>query len=255
VRIDGNSFVVTGGASGLGLACAKHLAGAGARLAIIDIDAMAAERAAQEIGAGALAFGADIADEGQSRAAIESAERGIGPLRGLINCAGVAPGERVIGRNKVHALESFERAIRINLIGTFNMTRLGAALMSANEPLETGERGIIVNTASIAAFDGQVGQAAYAASKGGVASMTLPIARELGGQGIRVMCIAPGVFQTPMMDKMPDEVKAKLGALAPFPPRMGEPAEFAGLVAHVIENTYLNGEIIRLDGAMRMPAR
>lgn len=255
MRIAGNSFVVTGGASGLGLACARHLAGAGAKLAIIDIDAMAAERAAAEIGAGAIALGADIADEGEARAALEGAESRIGPVRGLINCAGVAPGERVVGRNKVHALESFERAIRINLVGTFNMTRLGALLMSAHEPLETGERGIIVNTASIAAFDGQVGQAAYAASKGGVASMTLPIARELGGQGIRVMCIAPGVFRTPMMDKMPDEVKSKLGALAPFPPRMGEPAEFASLVAHVIENTYLNGEIIRLDGAIRMPAR
>jgi NAD(P)-dependent dehydrogenase (short-subunit alcohol dehydrogenase family) len=255
MRVQGNSFVVTGAGSGLGLATAGHLVGQGARVAIIDIDAMKGERAAEDLGEGTIFIAADSADERQGARAIGMVENALGPLRGLVNCAGVVHAERVAGRHKPHDLQSFERVIRVNLLGVFNMMRLAIAAMRANDPLETGERGVVINTASIAAFDGQVGQAAYAASKGGVAAMTLPVARELGPLGIRVMCIAPGVFATPMMAKMPEEVKRGLGELAPFPSRLGEPAEFAALVQHVIENPYLNGEVIRLDGAMRMPAR
>jgi len=255
VEIKGNTFVVTGGASGLGRATVDLLIERGARVAIIDLDEMRGEGAVEDLGKAAMFIAADCADDRQGSRAIGMIENAFGPLRGIVNCAGVAPAGRVIGKYKPHDLEKFEDAIRINLIGAFNMIRLAAAAMGANDPTATGERGVIINTASIAAYDGQVGQAAYAASKGGIASMTLPIARELGEKGIRVMCIAPGVFSTPMMAKMPDNVKSSLGQLAPFPQRMGEPREFAALVAHIIDNPYLNGEIIRLDGAMRMPAR
>ncbi len=255
MQIADHGFLVTGGASGLGLATARHLIERGARVAISDLDADAGQEAARGLGPSALFIAADSAEEDEAGNAIADAIAAHGPLRGLVNCAGIAPAERILGRSGPHGLESFERALRVNLVGTFNMTRLAAAAMNANEPLDNGERGIIVNTASIAAFDGQMGQAAYAASKGGVAAMTLPIARELGRAGIRVMCVAPGVFATPMMAAMPEEVTAKLSALAPFPSRLGNPQEFAALVAHIIENPYLNGEVIRLDGAMRMPAR
>lgn len=256
MNISGSSFVITGGASGLGRAVAEHLVERGARVAIVDLDVMRGERLIEDLGEDAHLFiAADCADERQGARAIGMAENAIGPLRGLINCAGIAPAERMISKHKIHELHSFENAVRVNLIGAFNMARLAAASMKENDPLDGGERGIIINTASIAFQDGQVGQVAYAASKGGVAAMTLPMARDLGPNGIRVMCIAPGVFATPMVQKMPAEVKERLADLAPFPGRFGKPPEFALLVAHIIENPYLNGEIIRLDAAMRMPAR
>jgi NAD(P)-dependent dehydrogenase (short-subunit alcohol dehydrogenase family) len=256
MQIAGSAFVVTGGASGLGRASVDLLVERGAKVAIVDLDVMRGERAVEDLGEGAAIFiAADCADERQGSRAIGMAQNAIGPLRGLVNCAGIAPAERMISKHKIHELETFTNAVRVNLIGAFNMARLVAAAMKENDPIPGGERGIIINTASIAAYDGQIGQAAYAASKGGVAAMTLPMARDLGGLGVRVMCIAPGVFSTPMVKKMPAEVKERLADLAPFPARFGEPKEFASLVAHIIENPYLNGEIIRLDGAMRMPRR
>lgn len=253
--IRGKTFVVTGGGSGLGAAVARMLAGEGAHVVIADVNAEAGAAIAHELGTGAAFIRTDVTQEKDGQAAIDLALERFGHLHGLVNCAGVAPGGKVIGRDGPHRLDSFTRTIGINLIGTFNMIRLAAAAIARQEPEADGERGVIVNTASVAAFDGQVGQAAYAASKGGVAAMTLPIARELARSGIRVVSIAPGIFETPMMAGMPQEVQDSLGRSVPFPPRLGKPVEFAALVRHILENVMLNGEVIRLDGALRMAPR
>lgn len=253
--IGGKTFVVTGGGSGLGAAAARMLAGEGANVVIADVDAEAGTGVASDIGDSASFVRTDVTQESDGQAAIDTALRRFGHLHGLVNCAGIAPGEKVIGRDGPHRLDSFARTIAINLIGTFNMVRLAAAAIATQAPETDGERGIIVNTASIAAFDGQIGQAAYAASKGGVAAMTLPIARELARHGIRVVTIAPGIFETPMMAGMPQDVQDALGKSVPFPSRLGRPDEFSALVRHVCENAMLNGEVIRLDGALRMAPR
>ncbi|MBY3067946.1 3-hydroxyacyl-CoA dehydrogenase [Rhizobium laguerreae] len=253
--IRGASFIVTGGGSGLGAATARMLVEAGGRVTIADLNAEAGQEIVRVFGSDARFVRADVTDGEEGAAVVAAAVEAFGGLRGLVNCAGVAPAEKVIGRDGPHRLESFARTVGINLIGTFNMIRLAAAAIQTTEPDAEGERGVIVNTASVAAFDGQIGQAAYAASKGGVAAMTLPIARELARHGIRVVSIAPGIFETPMMADMPAEVQAALGKSVPFPPRLGRPTEFAGLVRHIFENNMLNGEVIRLDGALRMGAR
>jgi len=250
--IRGKTFVVTGGGSGLGVAVARMLAGEGANVVIADVNSDAGAGIVGELGARTAFVRTDVTEEKDAQAAIGMAIERFGHLHGLVNCAGIAPGEKVIGRNGPHRLDSFARTIGINLVGTFNMIRLAAAAIAKEEPDAEGERGVIVNTASIAAFDGQVGQAAYAASKGGVAAMTLPIARELARSGIRVVAIAPGIFETPMMAGMPQEVQDSLSKSVPFPQRFGKPVEFAVLVRHICENSMLNGEIIRLDGALRM---
>jgi len=253
--IHGKTFVVTGGGSGLGAAVARMLAGEGANVVIADVNAQAGSAVAGELGSGAAFIRTDVTQEADGKAAVDLALERFGHLHGLVNCAGVAPGEKVLGRDGPHRLDSFARTVAINLVGTFNMTRLAAAAIAKQEPGADGERGVIVNTASVAAFDGQVGQAAYAASKGGVAAMTLPIARELARSGIRVVSIAPGIFETPMMAGMPQEVRESLGKSVPFPPRLGRPVEFAALVRHIFENVMLNGEVVRLDGALRMAPR
>ena len=239
--------IVTGGASGLGLATTRALTAAGAHVVILDLVVPA------EPLEGTTFVTADVTSEADVAAAVITAME-LGTLRILVNCAGIAPANRVVGRNGPIALELFERAIRINLIGTFNVLRLVAAAMQRNEPVD-GERGVIVNTASVAAFDGQIGQAAYSASKGAIAAMTLPIAREFAASLIRVMTIAPGVFETPMMAAMSEETKLSLGSQVPHPARLGRPDEYAALARHIVENPYLNGETIRLDGAIRMTPR
>jgi NAD(P)-dependent dehydrogenase (short-subunit alcohol dehydrogenase family) len=253
MRLDGVAAVVTGGGSGLGAATALHLAQAGCRVSVLDINQAAAEASAARFGG--VAAACDVADAASAEAALAAARAHHGVERILVNCAGVGTAGRIVGRDGPLKLDAFERVIRVNLIGTFNLLRLSAAAMSGLEPLEEGERGVVVNTASIAAYEGQVGQAAYAASKGGVASMTLPAARELARAGIRVMTIAPGLFETPMVAALPPEVQQSLGASVPYPVRLGRPAEFAELVQHIAENRFLNGEVIRLDGALRMAAR
>lgn len=252
MELKGAVFIVTGGASGLGAATAEMLVAGGAQVVLADISATEGEARAKALGAQARFAQIDVADEGAAQAAVGLAQSAFGGLHGLVNCAGIAPGEKTVGRDGPHGLDSFSRAIRVNLIGSFNMARLAAAAMAAQAPNAGGERGVIINTASIAAFDGQVGQVAYAASKAGVAGMTLPMARDLSRLGIRVMTIAPGLFQTPMMAGLPQEVQDSLGGTVPFPPRLGQPAEYAALVRHIIENPMLNGEVIRLDGALRM---
>ena len=256
MHIQDKVFLITGGGSGLGAATAKTLVEAGARVLLADVNAEAGAARVAVLGEGRARFvRTDVTSEADGRAAVEAALESFGALHGLANCAGVAPAEKVLGRNGPHGLESFSRTININLVGSFNMLRLAAEAMARNEPDAGGERGVIVNTASVAAFDGQIGQAAYAASKAGVVGMTLPIARELARHGIRVMTIAPGIFETPMMAGMPQEVRDSLGASVPFPPRLGRPDEFAALVRHIVENSMLNGEVIRLDGAIRMAAK
>ncbi|MCG4455122.1 MULTISPECIES: 3-hydroxyacyl-CoA dehydrogenase [unclassified Pseudomonas] len=255
MRIEDRVFLITGASSGLGLATARTLIGQGAKVLLADINTEAGEARAAELGAQARFVQTDITREEDGCRAVAAALEAFGGLHGLINCAGVAPAEKVLGRNGAHGLDSFSRVIQINLIGSFNMLRLAAEAMARGEPNEEGERGVIVNTASVAAFDGQMGQAAYAASKGGVAALTLPAARDLARSGIRVMCIAPGIFETPMMAGMPQEVRDSLAANVPFPPRLGRPDEYAALVRHIIENPMLNGEVIRLDGALRMAAK
>lgn len=245
-------FLVTGAASGLGRGVAECLSEKGAKLVLADLDPRGADVADL---LGATFVRTDVADEAEGRRAVEAAVSTHGGLHGLVNCAGIVSGGRVVGRDGPHDLDAFARTVRVNLIGTFNMIRLAAQAMAAGEPDGEGERGVIVSTASIAAFDGQIGQAAYAASKGGVASLTLPLARELAQHGIRVVAIAPGVFETPMMAGLPDTVREALGRSVPFPARLGRPAEFAALVAHIIGNSMLNGEVIRLDGALRMAPR
>ena len=253
--IRAKTFVVTGGGSGLGAAVARMLAGEGANVVIADVNAEAGTAIVDELGSSTAFIRTDVTQEKDGQAAIDLALARFGHLHGLVNCAGVAPGEKVIGRDGPHRLDSFARTVGINLIGTFNMIRLAAVAIAGQEPGADGERGVIVNTASVAAFDGQVGQAAYAASKGGVAAMTLPIARELARSGIRVVSIAPGIFETPMMAGMPQEVQDSLGRSVPFPQRLGKPMEFAALVHHIFENVMLNGEVVRLDGALRMAPR
>lgn len=254
MQIEGQVFVVTGGASGLGAATAQRLVQTGGLVVLVDLNAEVGERLAAELGRSARFVRADICQEDSAAGALDVA-RTMGPLRGLVNCAGVAPAEKVLGRDGPHRLESFARTVQINLVGTFNMSRLAAQALSQSDPDEGGERGVIVHTASVAAFEGQLGQAAYAASKGGVVAMTLPMARELARWGIRVMTIAPGVMETPMLLGMPTDVQASLGQMVPFPPRLGKPEEYAALVEHILQNRYLNGEVIRLDGGIRMAAR
>ena len=250
--IENKVFLVTGAGSGLGAAVARMAVAAGAKAVLVDLNEGTGQALADELGADATFVKADVTDAEQGAAAVNAALQRFGRLDVAVNCAGVAPGERIVGRDGPHALDSFARTISINLIGSFNILRLAADAMVKNAPGAGGERGLIVNTASVAAFDGQIGQAGYAASKGGVAAMTLPAARELARFGIRVMTIAPGIFKTPMMAGMPQEVQDSLGAAVPFPPRLGEPAEYAALVRHIAENQMLNGEVIRLDGAIRM---
>jgi len=248
MRISGHAFLVTGGASGLGAATAEMLTKAGANVVIADLRGESSEENIRFVKT-------DVTDEGSVRAAVEAAREAFGGLHGVVNCAGVAIAEKVLGREGPHALESFSKVIQVNLIGTFNVIRLAAEAMSRNEPTPGGERGVVVNTASVAAFDGQIGQAAYAASKSGVAAMTLPISRELARSGIRVMTIAPGIFDTAMLAGLPEDARESLGKQVPFPSRLGRPDEYAALVRHIIENEMLNGEVIRLDGAIRMAAR
>lgn len=255
MKIAGSVFVVTGAGSGLGAAVAVRLAGLGASILIADINAEGGQAVAARLGSKAGFVRTDVTNEDDGKAAIDKAVAQFGGVHGLVNCAGIAPGEKVLGRDGPHRLESFSRTIAINLTGTFNMIRLAAEAMASNAPDADGNRGVIVNTASVAAFDGQIGQAAYAASKGGVAAMTLPIARELARHGIRVATIAPGIFETPMMAGMPEDVQASLGKSVPYPSRLGRPDEFAATVQHIVENDYLNGEVIRLDGALRMAPR
>lgn len=252
MEIAGRSFIVTGAASGLGAVTTEMLVAAGARVVIADRDEAAGAATAARLGEAVRFALTDVTREEDGKAAVALAESAFGGLHGLVNCAGVAPGEKVLGRDGPHRLESFARAVSINLVGTFNMARLAAEAIAKSAPNAGGERGVIINTASIAAFDGQVGQAAYAASKAGVAGLTLPMARELARHGIRVVTVAPGIFKTPMMAGMPQEVQDALGAAVPFPSRLGEPSEYAALVRHIIENAMLNGEVIRLDGALRM---
>jgi NAD(P)-dependent dehydrogenase (short-subunit alcohol dehydrogenase family) len=252
MQIKNKVFLVTGAGSGLGAATVKALAEAGAKVLLADLNREAGEKLAAELGASALFVETDVASESSAINAIQTAISTFGGLHGLVNCAGVAPAEKVVGKEGPHRLESFAKVININLVGTFNMIRLAADAMIKGEPDAGGERGIIVNTASVAAYEGQLGQAAYAASKGGIVALTLPVARELARSGIRVMTIAPGIMETPMLMGMPPEVQESLGKMVPFPSRMGKPAEYASLVKHIVENAYLNGEVIRLDGAIRM---
>lgn len=252
MKIAGSVFLVSGGGSGLGAATARALVAAGGRAVLMDINPAAGEAVAAQLGESARFVQTDVTDEASVQAAVDAAVAGFGGLHGAVNCAGIATGERVLGKNGPHSLALFSRTLAVNLVGTFNVVRLAAATMQTNVPGESGERGVIVNTASAAAFDGQIGQAAYSASKAGVAGMTLPIARELARFGIRVMTIAPGLFDTPMMAGMSDELRASLGAQVPFPSRLGRPDEYAALVCHIVENQMLNGEVIRLDGAIRM---
>lgn len=255
MQIKDHVFLVTGAGSGLGAAVARMFAAAGARVVLVDVNAEAGAAMAAELGAAACFVRADVTRAEDGAEAVARALNTFGHVHGLVNCAGVAPGEKVVGREGPHRLESFARAVSINLIGTFNMLRLAADAIVKEQADGEGERGVIINTASIAAFDGQVGQAAYAASKGGVAALTLPVARELARFGVRVVTIAPGIFETPMMAGLPQPVQDALGQSVPFPSRLGRPAEFAALVRQICENSMLNGEVIRLDGALRMPPR
>ncbi|WP_432695980.1 3-hydroxyacyl-CoA dehydrogenase [Marinobacterium sp. YM272] len=248
-------FIVTGASSGIGEAVARRLHSLGAKVTLADINEENGEKVAASMGERARFQRTDISDEASAQSCMDNAVEAFGPINGLVNCAGIPGAERVIGREAPHRLSTFERALRVNLMGTFNMIRLAADKMQSNEPGEDNERGVIINTASVAAFDGQIGQAAYSASKGGVCAMTLPIARELARFGIRVLTIAPGIFKTPMMDVLPEEVQQSLGQSVPFPQRLGDPDEFASLAQHIIENRMLNGEVIRLDGAIRMAAK
>ena len=252
MQIGNAVFIVTGAGSGLGAATARMLAEAGGRVVLADINEDAGRSTSEALGRHSRFIKADVSNEEDGAAVVQDALSAFGALHGLANCAGISFGERIAGRDGPHRLDSFARTITINLIGTFNMLRLAAGAMMKGEPNPAGERGIIVNTASVAAFDGQIGQAAYAASKGGVASLTLPAARELARYGIRVMTIAPGIFETPMMMSVTPDFRDALAANVPFPQRFGRPSEYAALVRHIIENEMLNGEVIRLDGALRM---
>jgi NAD(P)-dependent dehydrogenase (short-subunit alcohol dehydrogenase family) len=252
MKLAGHAFLVTGGASGLGEACVRRFLAGGANVVIADLNAKAGQQLAAELGSCAAFIATDVTSPESAQAAVQTALDHFGALHGLVSCAGILGAARVVGKDGPHDLALFERVIRVNLIGTFNLLRLAAAAMQQNEPTADGERGVIVNTSSVAALDGQIGQAAYAASKGGVASLTLPVARELARSGIRCLAIAPGVFETAMMLAAPTAVRDSLAAQIPFPPRLGQRDEFAQLAQHAIENIYLNGTLLRLDGALRM---
>jgi NAD(P)-dependent dehydrogenase (short-subunit alcohol dehydrogenase family) len=246
----GQTAIVTGGGSGLGEATARALAARGAKVAVLDLGLDRAAKVAEEIGG--VAVHCDVSSADGAEAALAEAAGKLGPARILVNCAGIAIGLKTVGKEGPHPLDQFRKVLEVNLVGSFNMIRLFADQAAKLDPLQGGERGVIVNTASVAAFDGQIGQAAYSASKGGVVGMTLPIARDLARSGIRVVTIAPGIFKTPMMAAMPQEVQDSLGAAVPFPPRLGDPSEYAALALHIVDNQMLNGETIRLDGAIRM---
>ncbi len=252
MTLKGLSAIVTGGASGLGAATARRLAAGGARVAVFDLNAALAQEVASAIGG--IALECDVSDAKGAAAGIAKAREKHGPARILVNCAGIGLGRRIVGKDGPMPLEDYARVIQVNLIGTFNMLRLAAADMSALEPIGD-ERGVVISTASIAAYEGQIGQAPYASSKGGIVALTMPAARELAQFGIRVMTIAPGIFRTPLLMKLPEEIQKSLGDAVPFPKRLGEPEEFASLVEHIVGNPYLNGEVIRLDGALRMAPR
>jgi NAD(P)-dependent dehydrogenase (short-subunit alcohol dehydrogenase family) len=254
MELSGQAAIVTGGGSGLGAATAEALAAAGARVAVVDLNEAAAKDVAARIGG--IAIACDVANDSAGADAVAAARAAHGPVRVLVNCAGIGTPGRVVGREGPLPLTAFSRVVHVNLIGTFNMLRLAAAEMIVNNPMDPdAERGVIVNTASVAAYDGQIGQAGYAASKGGVVSLTLPAARELARFGVRVVTVAPGLFHTPMMAALPEEAQQSLGASVPYPPRLGLPAEYAALVLHICANRMLNGETIRLDGALRMAPR
>jgi NAD(P)-dependent dehydrogenase (short-subunit alcohol dehydrogenase family) len=255
MQLENKGILVTGGASGLGAACVRLLTQAGAKATIVDLNPETGAALAEELGSAAQFVKTDVTNEADVQAAIKAATDKFGALHVVINCAGIGVAEKVLGKNGPSSLASFSKVIQVNLIGTYNVIRLATAAMAENQPDAEGERGVIINTASVAAFDGQIGQAAYSASKGGIVSMTLPIARELARYGIRVMAIAPGIFDTPMLQNLPEPARISLGQQIPFPPRLGRPAEYAALAKHIVENTMLNGEVIRLDGAIRMQPR
>ena len=255
MNISGHTFIVTGGASGLGRAAAEAILGAGGNGVLLDVNADTGRAAEQALGTQARFAQADVTSEEQVKAAVDLAVSAFGSLYGVVNAAGIGPAAKVLGKNGPHPLDLFEKTIRVNLVGTFNVIRLAAAQMAQNPPLETGERGVIINTASIAAFDGQIGQPAYAASKGGIVGLTLPVAREFAAIGIRCVTIAPGIFDTPLLAALPEAARVSLGQQVPFPSRLGRPAEYAALARHIIENEMLNGEVIRIDGALRMAPR
>src|ERR687894_3259839 len=255
MRLEGAPALVAGGASGLGAATARELAARGARVAVVDLDGDRANALASELGEGHVAYRADVTSEAEVEGAVEGAAQEFGGLRFVVSCAGIGWAERVVGRDGPAKLQPFETVVRVNLIGTFNVLRYGAAAISAGDPDEGGERGVVVMTASIAAYDGQIGQTAYAASKGGVVGLTLPAARDLASARVRVCTIAPGLFDTPLLAGLPEDARAALGAQVPHPARLGHPDEYAALAAHVVENPMLNGEVVRLDGALRMPPR
>lgn len=255
MRVQQKTFLVTGGSSGLGAACVRRLVDAGANVIIADLNVEAGQAIASELGAAAKFVETNVVSEGDVQTAVSTANETFGGLHGAINCAGILIASRVLGRKGVFPLEHFDKVIQVNLIGSFNVIRLAAAAMAEGEADDSGERGVIINTASVAAYDGQIGQAAYSASKGGIVGMTLPIARELASFGIRVVTIAPGIFETPMLAGLPEKARLSLGQQVPFPPRLGQPAEYAALAQHIIENQMLNGEVIRLDGAIRMAAK
>jgi len=252
MELKGSTFIVTGGASGLGAATARMVVAGGGNVVVADLKDAEGQALAAELGKSARFVRTDVTDEASGKAAVAAAVSAFGGVQGLVGCAGIVHGEKVLGKEGAHSLAGFARTIAVNLVGMFNMIRLAAEAMSAGAPNAEGERGVIVSTASVAAFDGQIGQAAYSASKGGIVGMTLPIARELARSGIRVVTIAPGLFETPMMASLPVEAQQSLGKMVPFPPRLGRPEEFASLVGEIVRNTMLNGEVIRLDGAIRM---
>jgi NAD(P)-dependent dehydrogenase (short-subunit alcohol dehydrogenase family) len=255
MQIEGKVFLVSGGASGLGAATAQMLVDAGASVMLVDVNAEALAAQVEKLGGNARASVSDITQERAVQAAVDAARGAFGQINGVINCAGIVGAEKILGKEGPHGLDSFSRVINVNLIGSFNLMRLAAVAIAESTADAGGERGVIINTASVAAYDGQIGQAAYAASKGAIVSLTLPAARELARYGIRVMTIAPGIFETPMMAGMTPQVRESLSAGVPFPPRLGQPEEYAALARHIIENSMLNGEVIRLDGALRMAAR
>ena len=255
MRVEDSTFFITGGGSGLGAATARLLAQNGASVVLADVNEEAGERTASQIGSGAKFVRTDVTNEGSVQDALDSAVETFGSLNGVVNCAGIGPAAKVVGKKGVHDMGLFTKTVEINLMGTFNVIRLAAVKLAENKPGEDGERGVVVNTASVAAYDGQIGQAAYAASKGGVVALTLPVARELASSGIRVVTIAPGIFETPMLAALPEAAKESLGKQVPFPPRLGKPEEYAALAKHIIENQMLNGEVIRLDGGIRMAPR
>jgi len=255
MRIEGKTFITTGGASGLGRAAAEAILGAGGQVVLLDVNAEVGAATAAALGDRARFVQADVTSDGDVQAAVQTAVSVFGGLHGVVNAAGICPAAKVLGKNGPHALDVFEKTIRVNIGGTFNVIRLAAAVMAANTPEASGERGVIVNTASIAAFEGQIGQAAYAAAKGGVVALTLPVAREFAPLGIRCVTVAPGIFDTPLLAALPEPARVSLGQQVPFPSRLGRAEEYGALVRHIVENEMLNGETIRLDGALRMAPR